>query len=473
MRLVFSTVTGIQRTNVTDTPKSLKDWALYVYFSADVPEAQARAWAIRNLVEMAYVGSSDRVYVTAQMNLPGKVTRRYILPEVPAGSGPLNISPAVSGTSFDLRSITDFIEWSADACPAEKTMIVLWGHGYGIDDFSPPGLHSRTDRQGIQALEMIAPRVRTPTPADWAAKLASLTSDSLDPLLVQLPTLLPDFSFGKNPTNAQVAASIEAAIPSLPGGRKPAILGVASCEMAMAEAWSELANCAEFGISSQTALPYRDWPLGPILKGLEASPPTDPKAAAAIIQKVFIESYASDSDDYVAISTLELSLIAMLQEAIKYLAGVLTKAVSKPRGVVNILEARNYSPIYDPDGFLDLGCFCKFLKITLQDPDVDKACDQTIQALEQFVVAWDYSPKGNKIKLTQSNGLSIWFPSWIQFPHIKMMERERSIAYLRRGYPESRFAMSTDWDKFLVAMRVAAAELRRQHALVVPLPKTH
>jgi hypothetical protein len=51
-----------------------------------------------------------------------------------------------------------------------------------------------------------------------------------------------------------------------------------------------------------------------------------------------------------------------------------------------------------------------------------------------------------------------------------MMERERSIAYLRRGYPESRFAVSTEWDKFLVAMRDAAAQLRRRHALVVPLP---
>jgi hypothetical protein len=458
---------------MTDIPKPLKQWALYVYFAADVPEAQARAWAIRNLVEMAYVGSSDRIYVTAQMNLPHSVTRRYILPEVLSASALLAVSPAVSGTSLDLRSITDFLKWSANACPAEKTMIVLCGHGYGIDDFMPHGLHSPTDRQGVQALEMVAPRIRPMSGTDFMAQLSSQSLSQLSPDAMQFINLLPDDSTQTNPSNAQVAGSIRAATPMLTASRKPAILGLASCNMAMAEAWSELADCAEIGIASQTALPYRDWPLGPMLKGLKANPPTDAKAAAAIIQKAFIESYAGDTNDYVAISTLELSLMGKLQQAIRYLAGVLTKAASKLGGVLNILEARNYSPIYDPDGFLDLGCFCKFLKITLHDPDVDKACDQTIKALEQFVVAWDYSPKGNQIKLTQSNGLSIWFPSWIQFPKIKMMERERSVAYLRRGYPESRFAVSTDWDRFLVEMRDAAAELRRQHALLVPLPNTH
>ncbi len=458
---------------MTDTPKPLKEWALYVYFAADVPEAQARAWAIKNLVQMAYVGSSDHVYVTAQMNLPHSKTRRYILPEVPSASAPLAISPTVSGTSLNLRSIADFLKWSANACPAQKTMIVLCGHGYGIDDFMPPGLHSHTDRQGVQALEMVAPRIRPISGTDFRAQLSGLSLAPLSPEAERIVTLLPDDSLGTNPTNAQVAGSIRAASRMLPETKKPAILGLASCNMAMAEAWSELADCAEIGIASQTALPYRDWPLGPILKGLVANPPNDAKAAAAIVQKGFIASYAGDRDDYLAISTLELSLMGELQQAIKYLAGVLTKAVSKPGGVVNILEARNYSPIYDPDGFLDLGCFCRFLKITLRDPEVDKACDQTIKDLEKFVVDWDYSPKGSKIKLMQSNGLSIWFPSWIQFTNIKMMERERSIAYLRRGYPESRFAVSTGWDKFLVAMHDAAAELRRQHALVVPLTNAH
>jgi hypothetical protein len=397
--------------NMTDIPKPLKDWALYVYFSADVPEAESRAFAIRNLVQMAGVGSSRRVYVAAQMNLPGKVTRRYILPEVPARSGPLKISPDVSGTSFDLRSITGFIEWSADACPAEKTMIVLWGHGYGT-------------------------------------------------------RLLPQFSFGTTPTNAQVAASIEAAIPSLPGERKPAILGLASCEMAMSEAWCELADCAEIGLASQTAVPYQDWPMGPILKGLVAQPKADAKTVAKMISEKFVESYASDKDAYVAISTVELSLIGRLKAAIKPLARELAEAASKPGGMANIFQARNHSPIYDPDGFIDLGCFCEYLKITLPKPDVIAACDRAIEALKELVVDSDYSPKDPTIKLSQSTGLSVWFPSWIQFPSVKMMEKKRSIAYLRKGYPETRFAKSTGWNKFLVEIRDAAAETRQRHVLV-------
>lgn len=451
---------------MTDTPKPIKDWALYVYFSADVPEAGSRAGAIRHLVQMAAVGSSQSVYVAAQMNLPGKVTRRYILPEVPAGSGPLEISPTVSGTSFNLRSLTDFIKWSADACPAEKTLLVLWGHGFGIDDFSPPGLHPRTNGQGIRALEMVTPGIRTTTTADSIAQSAGPPPGPVSPGVMHPLSLLPQFSFGTNPTNAQVAASIEAAFPSLPGGRKPAILGMAACEMAMAEAWCELADCAEIGLASQTPVAYQDWPMGPILKGLEAHPEADAKTAAKMITEAFVESYASEKDNYVAISTVELSLIDRLKTAIKPLAPALTEAVSKPGGMANIFEARNHSPIYDPDGFIDLRCFCEFLKITLPQPDVSAACDQAIEALKEFVVDANYSPKDPTIKLSQSTGLSVWFPSWIQFPSVKMMEKKRSIAYLSKGYPETTFAQSTGWNHFLVAIRDAAAESRRRQAPV-------
>ncbi len=458
---------------MTDTPKPLKDWALYVYFSADVPEAGSRAFAIRKLVQMAAVGSSHSVHVVAQMNLPGKVTRRYILPEVPARSGSVTISPTISGTSFHLRSITDFIEWSAQACPAEKTMIVLWGHGYGIDDFSPHGLHTRTDRQGIQALEMVAPKNRTITKANFMAELAGLSPDPVSADAEHLFSLLPQFSFGTNPTNAQVAASIEAAIPSLPGKKKPAILGVASCEMAMAEAWCELADCAEIGLASQTPVPFQDWPMGPILKGLEAHPEVDAKGAAKMITEAFVQSYAGERDTYVAISTVKLPLVGTLKAGVKPLASELTEAVSEPGGMANIFEARNHCPIFDPDGFIDLRCFCEFLKVTLPKPGIIAACDRAIEALKEFVLNSDFSPRDTTIKLSQSTGLSVWFPSWIQFPSVKMMEKKRSIAYLRKGYPQTRFAQSTGWNKFLVAIRDVAAEARRHRALVVPLPNTH
>ena len=447
-----------------DTPKPLKDWAVYVYFSADVPEAGSRNHAIKALVQMAGVGSSPRVHVAAQMNLPGKVTRRYVLPEVPAGSGPLTIAPTVSGTSFDLRSLTNFIEWAADACPAQKTLLVLWGHGYGIDDFSPPGLPTRMDRQGIQALEMVAPRVRTTSKKDLIAQLSSLSPEPVAPHLVQAFSLLPQFSFGTNPTNAQVGASIEAAFPSLPGGKKPAILGMASCEMAMAEAWCELADCAEIGLASQTPVPYRDWPMAPILQGLLAHPEADAKTVAKMISEAFVQSFAGRKDDYVAISTVQLPLIDSVTAAIKPLAVALTQAASTPEGMANIFEARNNSPIYDPDGFIDLRSFCEFLKITLPKPDVTAACDGAIQTLKEFVVDSEYSPNDPAIKLSQSGGLSVWFPSWIQFPSVNMMEKKRSMAYLRKGYPETRFALSTGWNKFLVTIRDAAAEARRHHA---------
>ena len=440
---------------------TLKDWALYVYFAVDVPEVPLHASAIRNLVQMATIGSSNEVSVAVQIDLPGMLTRRYILPEQLEESGSSAIPPTVSipnVNSADPRSIFDFLRWAAEKCPAQNTMLVLWGHGYGLDDYVPPGAHLHRAGQGIDALKMIVPPERTekfPPVADFSTMGEHWFGGIFD------------FHSMEVTPNKQVAAAILSAIPSLPNAKKPAIVAWASCEMAMAEVWSELAACADFGMASQTPVPYQDWPLDRVLRRLLLHPKSDPETVAQMAADAFLESYANENDDYVAISAVDLSRMDTLQQVIKPLADALTDAVSQPQNLGSVFEARNYCPIFDPDGFIDLGCFCEFLKITMPHSHVSEASDRILPALKSFVVTSGYSPQDPTKKLSQSTGLSIWFPSWIENPAVKMDEKRRSMAYLDDGYPATAFAKATGWDKFLVAVRGAARDARQRREHIV------
>jgi hypothetical protein len=435
-----------------DGSPPLKDWALYVYFAVDVPEEQLHQSATQNLVQMAALGSSKEVSVAVQIDLPGMLTRRYILAEPPTKAASSSIPPPTLSipnvNSADPRSIVDFLQWAGQNCPAQNTMVVLWGHGYGLDDYVPPGAHLYSPGVGLNALQLVVSSTRPETFPPVTSLFHSDVSYAEG----------YDHTNHTVTTNAQIAEAVRFSIPALPGGKKPAILGFASCEMAMAEVWSEMAGRVEYGIASQTGLPAQDWPVDRILKRLQRNPKSDAKTVSQMVIDAFVESYASEPDAYVAISAVDLAQFDGLTQAVKPLADALREATAHPQDLKNIFEARNYCPVFDPDGFIDFGCFCDFLKITMPNSPVSDACDKVLQALKHLVVSSEYSPRDSTKKLSQSTGLSVWFPPWIENPSTKMQEKQSSMAYLDNGYPSTEFAKATGWDHFLVAIRDAAKD---------------
>jgi hypothetical protein len=429
--------------------KPLKKWALYAYLAGNVPEDQMHEAAIKHLLQMARVGSSETVYLAAQIYLPGLLPRRYILPEASQPGGAVNIAPDPSqpnANSADPRSIMDFIQWAGEKCPAENTMVVLWGHGYGIDDYTPPKAHMHSAGQGIQALRMIAPPAENPALRNWDLQSQDL-SDRYG--------FIYDWPAGEVIPNTQVGQAVRAAGRSLPNRVKPAILGFDSCEMAMAEVWCEMVGCATLGIASQAPIPYQGWPYDVIVKWLLRNSEARPEAVAHMIVREFARSYAGGNNDFVTLSALDIGAINSLAKTIRPLAVALAAVVSNPEAQQAIFEARNHCPIYDPDGFIDLGCFCKFLEVTMPNSSVSAACGPVLRALKRLVLTSDYSPQDSGKKISQSTGLSVWFPGWIESPSIRYLEKERSIAYLGKGYSDTKFAQATGWDTFLAGLRKA------------------
>ena len=57
-----------------------KEWGIYVYFAADVPQRQMQIGAWRNLRALASAGSSNTVGITAMIDLPRRDTEYYLIP---------------------------------------------------------------------------------------------------------------------------------------------------------------------------------------------------------------------------------------------------------------------------------------------------------------------------------------------------------------------------------------------------------
>ena len=112
---------------------SAKTWGIYVYFAADVPDPDMQAAVWKTMGTIASVGSSDRVKITAMIDLPNRDTEYYIIPQRPPGVVRWPILPDrflsnVNSASMD--TILDFFEWSHHNCPANNIALIFYGHGY-------------------------------------------------------------------------------------------------------------------------------------------------------------------------------------------------------------------------------------------------------------------------------------------------------------------------------------------------------
>src|ERR1051325_4472977 len=116
-------------------------WTVMVYIAADTPDEKLIEGAWKSLERLRSAGSSDAVKAIAQADFPNQLTRRFVFPRQPdpAAADALHcvdheLHNADSGSR---EAVRDFVQWGQLRCPAENYMVVLWGHGYGTDDYDP------------------------------------------------------------------------------------------------------------------------------------------------------------------------------------------------------------------------------------------------------------------------------------------------------------------------------------------------
>jgi hypothetical protein len=409
-----------------------KKWAVLVYMAADVHSKPMRDAAKRNLQQMADAGSGAEVHVAAQIDLKDRPMRRYVFRKkgVPPEQHKYdNINSA------DPRSIQQFVRWATTRCPAKNTLMIFWGHGFGLDDFSTAHLPNVKEFQFLAPKKVIkrGPAPRPPHEHKYA--------------------LLSDETSNAGLTNEQLADALALALPDT-----LSILGLDCCLMAMAEVWSAMGALSKLCVGSQAGEPFSSWPYHLILPPLVDDPNMKPRDVAELIVDKYAEYYeTAHGDPLVTLSVSDLSKLRLdsLLSSVQPLAEALRTSTYNASRREKIFAARNLCPIYDDDGYIDLDCFCAFLEMNLPNTNVSQACNGVRDALKKFVAYSRFAPYESNKKISLSKGLSVWFPGWIQDRQFNYSEKPQSVKYLANGYCETNFAQISGWDRFLKSMNRA------------------
>jgi hypothetical protein len=281
--------------------KTSKQWNLLFYMSIGKgleKELDGDLEALQN------VGSGKDVNVVVQCREPKtrKPANRYQLWN---GSRERYSSVSASRANLgDPQTLVRFVKWADDRFPADKTFLIMWGHGYGVH---------------------------------------SIFGYELDEEWLEIPEL------------AQALQQLERE-----RGKKLEVLGFDACNMQTVEVAYQLRNYVKFTVGSPVGTPETAWQYAELLKNVKAKPRSYPKTVARMVLKCMNES--KNLDDQTILSVLDLGKSDELVGAIAALAQSLETAYGSYWKRKKAAAALQKAAWVDCRQLPDLGDVCEKLK---------------------------------------------------------------------------------------------------------------
>ncbi len=405
-------------------PASRRLWTIMVYVAADNDLIGAAVVDLEEMVKgLSKAATPLRVNVVAMVDYPSAEKTPTLVydfdPDREVAYWLDNISPESPWP------LAKFMSWCVKHRPAEKYGLVMWGHGDGVD-------WSYRVTPKLQAMEMME---------------RGIAIDS-------------DFRFlPVGELHNALAAFKKAA------GKKLDLLGFDSCMMGLAEINLEIADYADFAVSSPTTIPQDGWPYDQILEWLANHPEVPAKELAGFIVDRFVAFYNSAGKDMAAYpNAFNLQTSQELAGAIKRLGQELQKLDSSNRPA--ILAAWKGAAVYRIPEYIDLHGFCAGIEEELPSSDAAVAAGNVRNALVKSGYVLHHLPAAGQAR--NNLGLGIFFPlkkdltlAW------STPDREVSMVFNWQAYAGLSFCGATQWDRFIQAFAENGIEIRRMK----PAPK--
>ncbi len=344
-----------------------RSWAILVYMAGDNDLGDAALTELEGLARAG--GSNGDVAVAVQLELGGQSSfyADHLPAEFSERTWRMVLSPTAEPTAerllqqaysigdvdmTDPRELSDFLDWGAQAVPAERTLVVLWDHGGG-----------------------------------WTGALVD--DGSLD--FMSLPRIREglDGSF-----------------------LRPDVLAWSACVMGAIEVVAELQGRADYLVASEEV--SFGLPLDELLRGLRAAPTTAPREAALLLQDAAVR-YAGRWNLSFTFATFDLSLGGPLVAATQELGRLLAAHIDDVRPLIERLLPDVQAMALTPDRDLADFATTLAVHGT-GHPDLDaQAADVAALAVDPaFLVAFAAAdsdpPPVWTPSLADAHGLSIFLP---------------------------------------------------------------
>jgi hypothetical protein len=397
------------------------NWTVLVYMVADTGDSFYQD-AMADITEMMEAQFDERVRVVVHADAPAPwQTKCWEVTGAPhvAGRGRAKAEMGVAKEIpwYD-KNLLDFVQNAVGSYESDYYLLVLWGHGEGIDW-----------KQKVLA-------DRRPSSIKGAGKRFAPGSQGA----IEVGEL------GK--ALAELKLGIE---------KKNVVVGFDACLMGMVEVFEEIHEYVGSVVAAADEIPDTGWPYTTILQWLGAHPETLPQALADKIVDLCAEAY-SDPDQYpeskVSFAACDLSKSPMILRAMTDLTRELSACIKKPSIRKVVREARDFAEDLREKAYVDLFSFCsKLIQLTDQKVEFAQlrgAANSVINAVGSpqplgFVTEFKFSDSYPQEYSKDARAVSICFP--------QSDELLGSIANLQvnwGSYTELTFCQTTYWPDFLM-----------------------
>ncbi|HEY0607818.1 MAG TPA: clostripain-related cysteine peptidase [Herpetosiphonaceae bacterium] len=441
----------------TRVPADAEDQTWLVMLYEDADDEILEEDMFNDLNEAELIGSSERVKIVAQMDRydggfdgdgDWTSTKRFLLEQDDdidhLGSTELEDLGEVNMADAD--TLIDFVTWAVKEYPADKYALILSDHGAGW-------------------------------PGGWSDPEPATQGRHDIPMAESFGDMLFLMEMGEAMDHIMAETGIG----------QFELIGFDACLMSQLEVYSAMAPYARYAVASEEIEPTLGWAYAAFLGDLSENPAMDGAELSKSIVRSYIDQdhqivddkmrakYIERMYDYdgtmsakeiiaeesigITLTGLDLSAVAQLNEALDNLVITLAKAEQK-----DVAKARRYAQAFEtvfdeeqPAPYIDLGSFANLLKKKVDDPEVSKAADELLAAIDRAVVDEKHG-KGKK----GATGIAI------HFPNSKLYKDETSGP---ESYQQiaSRFAEESLWDDFL-AYHYTGRELPERNAKPKPAP---
>jgi len=386
-------------------------WTVLVYMAADTSDSFYRD-AMVDVGEMMEARFPEEVKVIVHADAPSPWKGRCWTVE---GGGGITPKLRANGSeSCSHEGLLDFVKRSVKESDSDHYLLVLWGHGEGID------WKQKVIGPNVQAA---AVNKRFAPGSQNAVEVGDL-GDALNGLEL------------KNASGEKL-------------NRDDVVVGFDACLMGMIEVYNEIQKHVRWGFATNDEIPVTGWPYKEILNLLGRDPDIEPSKLAKKLVEICTTWYSDNSPDTkISFATCDLSQSASVLVGVKELTIRLREYIHDSKIWRAVQDARNFGEDLEEVAYVDLHAFCSELTRRIGPlryaAALEDAANTVKSTLDEFIVKYDFSNCYPGAYVKDSRSLSICFP--------ETAELVGSIPNLEvnwGSYRNLEFSKTTNWPCFL------------------------
>jgi hypothetical protein len=352
-------------------------WTVLVYMVADVGDSFYQD-AMDDITEMMEARFDDQVRVVVHADAPSPWQTKWWgftgIPRVKGEEASKLKVGEVTGVACGRVSLLDFVQKCVNTYPSDYYLLVLWGHGEGID---------------------------------WKQKVLADPPNSVQEVVKR---------FAPGSQNAIEVGDLGKALKALDLGgleKDRVVLGFDACLMGMVEVYNEVNKYAGWGVAAADEIPDTGWPYTDVLEVLGNCPETPPSALAGEIVKKCAQWYSSPDHSpnaRISFAACDLSKGTDILNSMIDLTHELRACISDTSVRQAVKDARDLAMDFQEEAYVDLHSFCSELVQHTERRELIDAANGVLKKLTKFVSHHQFSDSYPQRYSKDALAVSICFP---------------------------------------------------------------